>query len=1014
MAEIYVKIFNTPMVQKNGEKVSFPLRKAEALFYYLVVNKQATRDELVNLLWGNLGDKSGRKNLRNTMYRVRKAFDLDVIISPQQQIVTLNPDIKINSDLETFLNDNEDNLKAYTGEFLQGFAVKNAKKFEEWMLSTREYYKQLYINKVYKNIEFDLKDKKYDSIEKWVKTLINLDEFDEKAYRILMKIYAEKEAYNKAIEVYNRLFEILKTELGVEPDVKTKELFREILEMKSFSFDKNKDRPKSFFYGREKELNLLRKNYLNFINSKESKSVVIMGEAGIGKTALKDKFIEQIKSNNIYILETNCYQVEKDYFLRPWNLIFSKLLEIIKSENIDILDSWKNVVSYLFPGFLEKETGTDPIRKIDTLKFGVIEETIINILKKVSTKKKILFIIEDLQWIDKMSLSLLTSILLHIKNNNVMFIGTLRNGYEKEIDKFLALMGKYNIIEKIYLERFSKKETKEIINKTLPKHMISKELQNMIYSETEGNTFFLVEFLKTLKEKGTINVMSSKMKDILKTRFLDISENGRKLIDVISIFFDEAPLDILKETSEKDELEILDIMDELKSKYIIKEIVNLDKISFKFTHQKLRDFIYEEQSLARRKVLHNKIGLILENTLKGNKSDVSIYPKLIYHFQKAGNLLLALKYSIKNISIYLNFSHELFPELDINLGEKNKYLNIDKEESLSYLKDIEKLLQKVKQKDGITKEVKKLEIVFFHMMGRYLIKEGEYEKGIGYIQKVIKKSEDINEYKYILKGYRQMIYYCIQTYNIQLMDKYLKLGLDLAKRQNFKKDIGILLRLKGLNKIMKGEYQEAEELLKESIRIFNMLDKGTSRYLVYIAAAYNYIGDIRRNRMEFSNSLNYFNKAISICENKNILRGLSIFNTRAGQAAFDMGDYKRSREYLRKALNVYNKIDLVWGKAIAQGYMAMIYVKEAKYVDALDYLKKAEENSQKLKNPYEIGLIYRVKAEIKSNMANNEELNKSFSQYLQLPLEKYCEEGITFLKKVKDCYEMDILKALKK
>ena len=51
MDVIRIKMFNIPSVYINDERLIFPFKKVEALFYYLLENKQATREELVALLW---------------------------------------------------------------------------------------------------------------------------------------------------------------------------------------------------------------------------------------------------------------------------------------------------------------------------------------------------------------------------------------------------------------------------------------------------------------------------------------------------------------------------------------------------------------------------------------------------------------------------------------------------------------------------------------------------------------------------------------------------------------------------------------------------------------------------------------------------------------------------------------------------------------------------------------------------------------------------------------------------
>ena len=52
----------------DNEKVLFPYNKVQALFCYLIINKECTREKLAGLLWPEEEENIAKKNLRNAIY----------------------------------------------------------------------------------------------------------------------------------------------------------------------------------------------------------------------------------------------------------------------------------------------------------------------------------------------------------------------------------------------------------------------------------------------------------------------------------------------------------------------------------------------------------------------------------------------------------------------------------------------------------------------------------------------------------------------------------------------------------------------------------------------------------------------------------------------------------------------------------------------------------------------------------------------------------------------------------
>jgi len=969
MNYIQVNLFGSFMVTLNGGKIIFPFSKIKALFCYLIVRKEATRDELSALLWPDMEDEIAKKNLRNAIYKLKKSFgEEEVICFSDKSTIILNPNMSIESDYDRFVKSDSE-TDVCSGEFLQGYTVKDAENFERWMFETREYLKEMYLKRLNEQMELARSSNNNYKIEKCCKSIIKIDEFNEGAYRNLICCYKNQAKYTNAIKVYDELSDILNQELSITPEVETERVFKEVLD--EMGKRQNQNMFKGFFYGRFNELRLMENNFQDFMEGANAKSILVKGEMGIGKTTLKDHFLQLIKKENVIIYETNCYQFEEQYILKPFKNIILNLVSTVSSNEIKIPMYLLNLLRSLVP-----EINNDNLDNmnfedtIDFVKHGVIEDTVVDILKRISAKKKVLLVFEDIQWMDSSSMSLLINIISHSHENNILFLLTSRNETNPCIERFLVSASQHNEIETIEVKAFSNKEIERFINRALPGNNISKEIIDKIYSETEGNAFFLTEYLNIIKSKRNINIMTSKMQDVLKSRFVDLPEEEKKIVEIASLFCDEVPMLVLEKLTQKDELEILDSVEQLEKKWILKEIFQGSEICFTFTHQKLREFQYMNLSNARKKILHNRVGQVLEQTLKNDSRDIDTHYKLIYHFQSANNYKNCLKYQIKSLNAFLNFVHVRFPIINYDEESYSKlYLSEDK--TTKKLNEVESLLAKIKNEEGDSTEVLRLEVYVLHIKGRYLIRKGIYTEGVECIKDMIDISQKIDYIEYILEGYEQMIWYCIQTENAAEMSKYIEYSFDLIEKGKCHKEKGILIRYKALYEKMIGEYYTAEKLMEECIKTLSRTKSILDQYSLNIAACYNDIGDIRKNTGDFKEALAFYKKAIDFCKEKNIWISISLFQTNAGEAAYHLGDYINAREFFENALEVYGKVADNMGESIAEAYMSMISIKERKFEDALKYLNSADVHSQVLKNPKELEIVSRVKSEIKLNIKGN-------------------------------------------
>lgn len=947
--KLYVKTLNGLTFFVNNNQVYLPYKKVEALFLYLIYNEKSDRDFLVNLFWPDSIDSVGKKNLRNCIYKIRKTFGKNIIVTPNKSKVMINDEYNIESDFKEIKNDNSKILELYDGEFLKGFFLKGENNFRDWLDQKKFYYKNLFVNQGYNKLLNNLNTEENNIIEDLSKKLIEEDEYDERIYRLLIKHYVNNNKTNKAIQVYKELEKKLKDELLIEPDIESKELYAQIKKIKiNAKINSNK------------ELNILCRDRVlddisDYFKEKYHPNFIILGEAGVGKTMMANYIKSIFQKNSFHIVKSNCYEIEESYFLKPWNPILSKLQKIIEKQEV------KNI-----------QYSIDDLDKFTNLDINSIYSIMLEILKGI--KKPICIYFEDIQWMDKKSLNLLNLLIKNSNISNLSFIITLRNNKSNAIRVIDNWANRLNA-KKISLNPFDKEEMEEFIY-SYNKLKLDNNFLNDLYLETQGNPFFLSEFLKVLKDDKDINEARNNIKDILKSRFLNITQEEERILELISFFFDRVSLDLLIKVLNKDEYELVMIIESLINKGFIKELNKEDKIYYSFTHYMLREYIYNNISLGKRKIIHQKIGDILESKLKGINRDVFTYSKLIYHYEKGFNFKKLLKYKIKNLSYYLDFSHEEFPIVleDVNKIDFSSILDKDIKKEFEEINKI--FEEKLNDIDYLNIDMIIEKIVFINLKSRYYIRLGDYNNGNKLLKKsiiILDTNKDLIEsslYKKLkINCVKQYIYYGIQKNDIKIMKK----GLDEYKKNIYKDDLngerGVFFRLNGLYKMKIRDYKLAEEYFNQAIKYFKNLQKknklNKNEYLLLnLAPVYNYLGEIKEASSFNKSALEYYNKAIEISLKFNYHKGVNIYYLNAGKAYYNIGDYENSYIYLEKSYEYYKKNKGIWKLSIVLSLLALLEYKKNKFDISKKYLLEAHNLSKIIDNPYEIALNNRVNLEL--------------------------------------------------
>jgi tetratricopeptide (TPR) repeat protein len=148
-------------------------------------------------------------------------------------------------------------------------------------------------------------------------------------------------------------------------------------------------------------------------------------------------------------------------------------------------------------------------------------------------------------------------------------------------------------------------------------------------------------------------------------------------------------------------------------------------------------------------------------------------------------------------------------------------------------------------------------------------------------------------------------------------------------------------RFIGMSLLFLGEFDGAEDVLRESVALFRRMEYMDSPYTLQVLAGDCYLGEIRLRTGRTKEALDIFARCVDECEEHGLYRGLCLFCSNAALAAFDLGEEKTAREYLRKARNYFEGSEWRRANAVGLALLALFASREGREDEAGSFWESA-------------------------------------------------------------------------
>jgi len=222
-------------VRLDGKRVTIPSRAGQSLLAYLTLTAGTPhrREKLAGVFWPDTTDENARKNLRQELWRIRKALSAqqstggDYLLADEFTL-TFNRNAEYWLDVSQMERPDLDlqsliaNLSLYQGELLPGF-------YDEWITLERERVQAVFEARMEGLLEQLITAERWTAVQEWGERWLTLSGVREPAYRALMLASSMRGDMAKVASLYQRCKEELVEQLGVEPSAETHALYDGLL-----------------------------------------------------------------------------------------------------------------------------------------------------------------------------------------------------------------------------------------------------------------------------------------------------------------------------------------------------------------------------------------------------------------------------------------------------------------------------------------------------------------------------------------------------------------------------------------------------------------------------------------------------------------------------------------------------------------------------------------------------------------------------------------------------------------
>ncbi len=355
-------------------------------------------------------------------------------------------------------------------------------------------------------------------------------------------------------------------------------------------------------------------------------------------------------------LATNCYEIERAIPYQPViDLVTRALDRASQSALRNLAPVSLAELAALVPAVADRFPDLPQLsRDFPEARQARLSRAVGQLLEASGDGRPLILMVDDLQWADEASAQVLHYLARHVAERPALVIYAYRDenlDTDERLARLVESLRREADARRVPLARLGPADAEAMVAALGGAGLAAPELAKRLYGETEGNPFFLVSILESLRngeiQLGTRSteepgMLPDALRAAVRARISHVPHGIRTTLETAAVLGRRFDFDTLLDVSREPEEKLLEAVEALVKRHLLRE--ESESGLYDFSHDKVREVVYLDIGGTRRRLLHRSVAESLERRGEGEAHELDA--RLAEHYERAHVWSKALRYLV--------------------------------------------------------------------------------------------------------------------------------------------------------------------------------------------------------------------------------------------------------------------------------------------------------------------------------------------------------------------------------